>query len=405
MAKDIRESLELKPVAEDEVDQFNELLSYVFQFTEADLEESGFENKHELIKSKQPILNQSKVFGWFHDGQLISQIAIYPCEVNIHGTLYQMGGITGVGTYPEYANHGLMKDLIHLALETMRKNKQWISYLYPYSIPYYRRKGWEIMSDKLTFKIRDTQLTKTADVPGSVERVPVDHDDVLTVYAKFARKNHGALIRSAFNWEEYWRFENEEERVAAVYYNADGEPLGVLFYWVAEEIFHVKEMFYLNQEARNGLWNFIVAHFSMIYWVIGDTYKNEPLAFLLEDSQIKETIEPYFMARIVDVEKFLISYPFLRSTESFHFIIEDPIAEWNNGTFSLTWDENEQLTISKEPIGKPIYLDIQTLTCLLMNYRRPSYLSRIERLKTDKDTLYKLEGIIPDQEAYFSDYF
>lgn len=385
MAKDIRESLELKPVAEDEVDQFNELLSYVFQFTEADLEESGFENKRELIKSKQPILNQSKVFGWFHDGQLISQIAIYPCEVNIHGTLYQMGGITGVGTYPEYANHGLMKDLIHLALETMRKNKQWISYLYPYSIPYYRRKGWEIMSDKLTFKIRDTQLTKTADVPGSVERVPVDHDDVLTVYAKFARENHGALIRSAFNWEEYWRFENEEERVAAVYYNADGEPLGVLFYWVAEEIFHVKEMFYLNQEARNGLWNFIVAHFSMIYWVIGDTYKNEPLAFLLEDSQIKETIEPYFMARIVDVEKFLISYPFLRSTESFHFIIEDPIAEWNNGTFSLTWDENEQLTISKEPIGKPIYLDIQTLTCLLMNYRRPSYLSRIERLKTDKD--------------------
>lgn len=60
-------------------------------------------------------------------------------------------------------------------------------------------------------------------------------------------------------------------------------------------------MFYLDQEARNGLWNFISAHFSMIYWVHGDIYKNEPLAFLIEDSQI-EQIEPYFMARIVDVK-------------------------------------------------------------------------------------------------------
>src|SRR5699024_9912492 len=111
----------------------------------------------------------SKVFGWFNGDQLVSQIAVYPCEVNIHGTLYKMGGVTGVGTYPEYAGHGLMKDLIKLALETMRADQQWISYLYPYNVPYYRRKGWEMMSDKLTFKIRDTQLPKTVEVPGIVE--------------------------------------------------------------------------------------------------------------------------------------------------------------------------------------------------------------------------------------------
>ena len=45
-----------------------------------------------------------------------------------------------------------------------------------------------------------------------IERLAVDHPDVFDVYARFARQNHGALIRSAFNWEEYWRFENEEER-------------------------------------------------------------------------------------------------------------------------------------------------------------------------------------------------
>lgn len=177
--QEFRKQLTLKPVEEEHIDRFNELLSYVFQVTEADIEESGFENKRAFIKSKQPILELSKVFGWFHENQLISQIAIYPCEVNIHGALYKMGGVTGVGTYPEYANHGLMKDLIQTALEEMRQDKQWISYLFPYNIPYYRRKGWEIMSDKLSFKIRDTQLPKTVPVPGMIERLAVDHPDVL----------------------------------------------------------------------------------------------------------------------------------------------------------------------------------------------------------------------------------
>lgn len=403
--RDFRENLELKPVTEEHVDQFNELLSYVFQVTEADIEESGFESKRAFIRSKRPILELSEVFGWFHEEKLISQIAIYPCEVNIHGTPYKMGGVTGVGTYPEYANHGLMQDLIIVALDNMRKNKQWISYLYPYSIPYYRRKGWEIMSDKLSFKIRDTQLPKQVPVSGMVERLPVDHPDVYKVYQKFAGQNHGALFRSDFHWEEYWRFENEDERTAAVYYNSAQEPIGVIFYWVAEEIFHVKEMFYLNQEARNGLWNFISAHFSMIYWVHGDIYKNEPLAFLIEDSQIKEQIEPYFMARIVDVKEFLARFPFAASAKPFHFIVEDPVAPWNNGIFGLVWDENEQLKIVNVPVGQPVRLSVQTLTCLMMNYRRASYLARIERIETDKETLKTLELIIPNMEAYFSDYF
>lgn len=404
MEKTFHQNLVIRSVEEEDVNQFNELLSYVFQVTESDIEESGFENKREMIKSKKPILELAKVFGWFNKDQLISQIAIYPCEVNIHGTLYKMGGVTGVGTYPEYAGHGLMSQLIRVALQNMRDNHQWISYLYPYSIPYYRRKGWEIMSDKLTFKIRDTQLPKNVEVAGMVERRDLDDEDVYKVYNQFAKENHGALQRSQFNWEEYWRYENEEERTAAIYYDQNGEAKGVLFYWIAEEVFYIKEMFYLNQEARNGLWNFISAHFSMVYWIQGNIYKNESLAFLLEDSQIKETIEPYFMARIVDIEKFLKDFPFKPFHQAFHFVVEDPIAEWNTGIFGLNWID-DQLEITREAVGNPVYLDIQTLTCLLMNYRRAAYLARIERMKTDEETLRILERIIPDMAAYFSDDF
>lgn len=407
MDQKIKESLKVKPVGLKYLDQYNELLRYVFQVTDRELEESGYEDG-ELKRSKRPVLQEAEVFGWFTpEDQLVSQICIYPCEVNIHNRIFKMGGVTGVGTYPEFAGMGLMNDLIHRALEKMRKAGQYISYLYPYSIPYYRRKGWEIMSDHITFELKDTEIPQTIDVPGHVERTSVGNPIVREVYDRFARTTHGALIRNDFEWVEYWRWENEDERIAAIYYDAKHTPQGFLLYWVEDDIFHIREMVYLTQEARKGLWNFIRAHYSMIDAVHGDIYSSEPLAFLLDESQIKETIEPYFMARIVDVERFLQAYPFEGTIRPFHFVVTDPMARWNNGVFGITADKNapEGISISAEPVGKAVELDIQTLTTMLMGYKRPTYLAKIERLHTDRRTLRLLEEIIPDGQPYFSDYF
>ena len=66
--------------------------------------------------------------------KLISQLAVYPFKVNIFGEIFEMGGLTGVGTYPEFANMGLMKNLLKYALKDMKERKQSIfSYLYPYA--------------------------------------------------------------------------------------------------------------------------------------------------------------------------------------------------------------------------------------------------------------------------------
>lgn len=405
MDDDIRKNLKIKSLEAKDVEQFNDLLRYVFQVTDKELSDSGYEDG-EIQRAKVPVLDESDVIGWFNDKEeLISQLAIYPCEVNIHGKVFKMGGLTGVGTYPEYAGHGLMHDLIKVALNRMRENKQYISYLYPYSIPFYRKKGWEIMSDHLTFEMKDTQLPKVIEVPGHVERVEIDDKDVFSTYEKFAKLNHGAMIRNQLNWDEYWRWENEEERTAAIYYDENNIPQGYVIYWIANEVFHIKEMIYLERTARVGLWNFISAHFSMVERVKGNIYKDEPLAFLLDDGDIKETIEPYFMARIVDVEEFLKNYPFEDFGQDFHFNVTDPLAPWNNGIFSLHWNELNELQITKEPIGEAINCDIQTLSTMLMSYKRPSYLKNIERLDASHRAIRELESIIPMETPYYSDYF
>ena len=109
----------------------------------------------------------------------------------------------------------------------------------------------------------------------------------------------------------------------------------------------------------------------MINEVKGDNYTNEPMAFLLEDSEITEKIEPYFMARIVDLEKFLEKYPFVNTSPGnrLTFNVTDPMLEWNNGVFSVTWDEEGNNIVSREEISEPISLSIQTLVTMLMGYR------------------------------------
>ncbi|PWM40359.1 MAG: GNAT family N-acetyltransferase [Clostridiales bacterium] len=391
---------------EEHLSQFNNLLRYAFQVTNRELLDVGWE-EDEIKQSKSPVLEKADVIGWFDGDKLASQIAVYPMKVNIHGEIYEMGGVTGVATYPEYANMGLMHTLIKRSLIEMRRRGQTVSFLFPYSIPYYRRKGWEIISDKMTFTIKDTQLPHQVEVPGMMDRVSIEHEDIKKVYDRFSAKRHGTLQRDELAWEEYWRWE-PEEMIAAVYYSEDHDPMGFVLYWIENEIFHIKEIVYLNQEARHGVWNYISAHFSMITEVQGNNFTNESLAFLLEDSEITETICPFFMARIVDLRGFIRQYPFsVRDKKnSLCLVIDDPMAKWNCGAFTLTWDERGRTKFKAgESDENRVECNIQTLTTMLLSYRRPSYLHRIERLRADPATIQLLETLIPLEQPYYSDYF
>lgn len=400
-----KKQLKIKKVGLEHLEQYNQLLRYVFQVTDRELSQIGW-NKQEIVQAKTPILEHADVLGWFDGDKLISQAAVYPLRVRIFNKTYDMGGLTAVGTYPEYSNQGLMHKLLYQVLDNMKRRGQSISFLYPYSIPYYRRKGWEIISDKITYEINDYQLPKNRQVPGEIERVAVDSEQVKKTYERYALQTHGALLRNDLLWNEYWLWD-PDDMTAAVYYNAEGQSDGYVLYRIADEIFYIKDMIFVNEEARSGLWNFISAHFSMISKVIGNTYTDEPLAFLLEDADIKETIFPYFMARIVDLEPFIAQYPFKPDTTNreWTFKLDDPMLSWNQGVFTLriTAEGKGEVTRSSEKSSDKI--DIQTMTTMLLGYKRPDYLHKIGRIFSTPETVDMLEDAIEQQTPYFSDYF
>ncbi len=399
--------MEMRKLSVDDLEQYDSLLRYAFQVTEKTLRDVGWDDE-EIRKSKFPVLKKADVLGWFDGKNLASQFAVYPLCMNIYGTIYAIGFVTSVATYPEYTGQGLMSGLMKQSLVQMRERGQSLSLLYPYSIPLYRHKGWEIISDKMTYRIKDIQLPKHIDSTGYVRRVEADAPDLIKLHSIFAEQTHGCILRDELAWEEYWRWDVDNMSVA-VYYSDEGQPLGYMVYLLKEDLMHIKEMIYLCNAAKQGLWKFISAHESMVDEVLGDNYFSEAIAFELEDSDIKETIRPYLMGRIVDIEQFLLQYRLPETSGEkriqITFDISDDLLEWNNIElpFSFPASQCNDIAAATRP-KKKAQIDIGALTALLIGYKSASYLHRLGRLDCDTDTLHILEQSIPNQKPYISDY-
>lgn len=400
------QELTIRSLTTDDLDEYNSLLRYAFQVTEEDLQRAGWRDD-EIMQSKFPILERADVLGCWNGDELVSQIAVYPLRMNIHSSIYDIGHVTSVSTYPEYSGHGLMKRLLRLSLARMREDRRSLALLYPFSIPLYRKFGWEIVSNKISYKVKDTQIHpgRIKDrAPGYVRRVEWNDPEFMNLHARFALKTHGCIMRDSVAWDEYWRWD-EEDTLVAIYYDIEDTATGYMVYSIKTDIMHIKEMVYLNMEAQKGLWNYISAHYSMIDEVRGYTYRNELMAFMLEDGNISETIRPYMMARIVDVEMFFEDY---RTDDAeadvcFAFEIEDSFAEWNNRTFNVLF-HGGRAEVTGMDADHRVRMTIGTMSTLLLGYMSATQLSRLERIEGSEEAIEALDEILIHDIPYISDY-
>ena len=434
----------IRDLTVDDLDQYNALLRYAFQVTEQELMTDGWSNDS-IKQSKFPVIKRADILGCYDGDSLISQFAVYPLKMNIYQSIYQVGFITSVSTYPEYTGQGIMGRLMRQSLMRMRDKNQTLAILFPYSIPLYRHRGWEIISNKISYKVRDNQVPRRMRAPGYVRRVPDDNLDFMNLHSTFAQQTHGCLFRNALAWDEYWRWD-EDDTMVAVYYNVEDKPMGYMVYLIKDDIMHIKEMIYLNREAQKGLWEYIHAHDSMIDEVRGNTYFNEPIAFDMDDSDIVETIQPYIMGRIVDVEQFLEQYPCAPDAHlRIALDIEDPFIEENTATYvvefcegktvvrevyrgsdtaALTCDADNAVAVQQEgedavvEAGRlerdpmrthmnsfaRLHMSIGTLTCLLMGYKTAAQLFERERIQGDAAGVEALDAALLHECPYISDY-
>jgi predicted acetyltransferase len=130
---------------------------------------------------------------------------------------------------------------------------------------------------------------------------------------------------------------------------------------------------------------------------------DDQLPFLLNNPRIHQEHYPYFMARIVDVERFLKQYPFKQTGSPISITLTDEKAKWNNGTYIIS---QEGISFNGEEKAEGnLSMDVQTLTALLLGSQQPSFLHECGKITGKLEYITQLEQIITKKPAAFIDFF
>ncbi|UOQ49486.1 GNAT family N-acetyltransferase [Gracilibacillus caseinilyticus] len=378
------------------------------------LSEYAFQYKltQEEKQEKAEQMKEDKVWGWIVDNQLAAKAHLIPLTVNLHGKPLKMGGIGSVASWPEYRRGGKIKALLYKLLTEMRQQQQSISYLHPFSVPFYRKYGWELTFDRTTYNIPIDSFQNDWNGQGSVRRVSKGEETISTlntIYQMYTDKYTGTLHRTE-HWWNYRTLKQKDTHIAFAY-ETDQTPIGYILFNIKQNRFTVYDMAFVNVNARHLLYQFIQHHDSMVHNVEMPVPPDDPLPLLVNEPRFEQKQLPYFMARIVDVDAFFEQYPFsIVDHNKIHFEIEvsDIFLEENNGVFLVSHDLEDSIVMKRthaEPKVVKVKIAVQQLVQLFFGYKRPFALWEAGLIHGDALAVEQLEMIIPEQQTYFPDFF
>ncbi|AZR77367.1 GNAT family N-acetyltransferase [Bacillus thuringiensis] len=378
-------------------DKFREALrlsEYAFQYK---VEEERMQQQLTKMKESHEVL-----YGIMEGEDLAAKLHLIPFHIYIGKEKFKMGGVAGVATYPEYRRSGYVKELLQHSLQTMKKDGFTVSMLHPFAVTFYRKYGWELCANLLVCHLTKSDLVMKKQVNGTVKRFNKENhpEEVEKLYETFAERFSGMLVRN----EKWWLQAVYEDLTLAIYYDENKTAAGYMLYKIENYKMTVDEFVPLHNEARNGLWNFICQHDSMIKELEMTVSENEQLLYTLQEPRVKTEIKPYFMGRIVDVEQFLKQYELNWNNVQQEVIlhITDSFAPWNNVSVRLA---NYEIAIIEEPMDKGINLDINALSTILLGYKRPLELNELELISGSEEEIRAFENVVPVRKSFIYDFF
>ncbi|QKS70562.1 GNAT family N-acetyltransferase [Paenalkalicoccus suaedae] len=383
---------------------------------EASIRMSEFAFQYDMTdKERQERLGEMKAEQTLvieEDGQIVSKLTVLPLYTYLHGLMIPMGGVSGVVTLPEHRRRGHVAKLLHHAFSQMKQEGQLLSFLYPFSVPFYRRFGYELFADQQKITLTRAQLPAKQPYKGSYQVVEKGQAIELLdkVYQEWATDKNGPLVRDKKWWKQSI-FKRKKGRMV-VYKNDNDTPRGYMIYEVKNDHMTVSEIIWLDPEAREALFTLMSQHDSMAE-TFTLTLAHDEMPFLLPDPKVKREVNSYFMARIIDVESLLTLVRFhFKEGERVLLSIHDELCPWNTGIFQLEASSAPPTKVTRisdreheESLSSCLLLDIQTLAVIILNAHRPHALYKEGLIRGDKGAVDILERATPNKEVFFYDFF
>lgn len=395
--------MNIRKLKKEEVDDSIAFSEFSFQYTLTDKEKQARKNS----------INPNETYVTADDeNNIYCKMTLLPLNTYIQGIEVSTGGIAGVATWPEYRRQGHVKRMIQHVLGDMRQKKQIISLLHPFSVPFYRKLGWELYADQKKLSIHKDQLPKELSSEGKVIRIGEDYKILNEIYHQFAINYNGIIKRDEHWWKSnvFLRFEGH----ICAYYDKSQVAQGYILYRIENRKMFIKELIAVTSDAKEGLWQFISNHDSMVEEVHLTVAPDDQTMFFLDDPKVNQTIYPYFMARIVDVKNFLELYPFdISQVSTVLFHVHDDFCPWNTGTYVVHpktknvdfFQHNKEGATCQHNPRRGISCSIQSLTAMLLNYQKPSTLHQFNRISGPIEEIHTLDSMIPNKTPFIYDFF
>lgn len=326
-----RENMKLKKNQEN-LKQIASLIKYAFGKNNDLLHDNNFMSRYD----------HSNGYGFFNDDKLTSYIMVNKFKSEVFGHHVPMAGIGYVASYPEYRGQGHISKLMKEILNDLHDEGIPFTNLAPFSESFYRHYGFSNSIYQKEYRFSGGAL-RTFKLPRTGHVIRGKWDDLMVqngVIQLYERQLHtdderNTVIREAWWWNRMDTY--YYNRNIAVYIDSNGRPISYLIYRIQGDVFLADELYSITAKGLVSLLGFMGSHAGAIkefrmtlpeHSLIGELFP--------EQNQLKISLHPYMMSRIVDFAK-MITYmkPLQEGTFNLE-VISDDQCPWNIGVWQMT---------------------------------------------------------------------
>jgi len=376
-----RMDIEIRSATPQEMGQLGLIGAYVYGGSFGD----GPENT--VSQSNRP----EWTLGAFHGDQMVASYATIPFTMRVNGNAIALGGVSAVGTLPEYRRQGLARRLTTRAFEDMCERGQPLAALWASQAAIYQRYGYAQVADDRRYAIDtvDIGFFDGDPGPGRVKLLDAEaaYNTVKALYIAFIADRMCYLHRARPLWENNAFASRSEDGPVhvAVSHDEHGEADGYAIYTLrSDRVGHparsqelvVRDLAWLSTDAYRSLWSWFARHdlVGRVRWDRAPVDDPAP-QLMVEPRLLNATATEGLWLRVVDVESALAGRGYRNGgsadteadgeapIEVTIEISDDDLTPWNTGTYRLSVTDG-RAEVSGTPGRGELVMAVRTLALL-----------------------------------------
>lgn len=396
-------AIEIRPARADEMSQFGAVGAYVYAGAFGDTADNA------VSQNNRPEWTLCA----FADGRMATSYAVIPFTMRANGRAVAMGGVTAVGTLPEYRRQGLLRSITTRSFADMRQNGQGVAALWASQAAIYQRYGYALASAQMAYRIDSIDVGFADGNGGSarIERLDGERAFALMkrLYIGFVARRTCYLHRAQPLWRNNTLSATDltgPAHIAIAF--AGGEPTGYVVYHVRDgktghrtrnQELTVKEIIWSNADAYRSLWSWLARH-DLVGRIVWPRAPVDDPAFELfvEPRLLHPETRDGIWVRIVDVAAALSQRGYDAGDALTFEVSKDDLAPWNAGRFLLECSA-EGAEVTPATRAPDLRLSIKVLASLYTGFRTARQLANWGLLEGEDEAIERATRVFATRHA------